>query len=97
MTGRSMNSIDSGNVTQNMRIFSRIEADAACKHAIVKVKDNEGRVVKKKLKTEKMNKVQSFFALCKCYCAINVLLTPKSFKNGGYLFSPIALLLAAGL
>ena len=38
-----------------------------------------------------MNRVQTFFALCKCYCAINVLLIPKSFANGGYVLSPIAL------
>jgi amino acid permease len=44
-----------------------------------------------------MSKVQTFFALCKCYCAINVLLTPKAFKNGGYLFTPICLFIAAGL
>jgi hypothetical protein len=98
MTGRkSTKSIDSGNVTQNMRMFNRIEADAACKHAIVKIQDSHGRTIKKKLKTEKMNKVQTFFALCKCYCAINVLLTPKAFKNGGYMFSPISLFIAAGL
>lgn len=52
-----MKSIDSGNVTQNMRNFSRIEADAACKHAVVKIKDSRGQVVKKKLKTEKMDNV----------------------------------------
>ena len=80
-----------------MRNFNRIEADAACKHAVVKIKDSKGHVVKKKLKTEKMDSVQAFFSLCKCYCSINVLLTPKAFKNGGYIFSPIALIIAAAL
>ena len=41
-----------------------------------------------------MNRIQTFFALLKRYCAINVLLTPKSFVNGGFLLSPIALILA---
>jgi len=50
-----------------------------------------------KSSSSKMNKCQAFFALCKCYCAINVLLTPKAFKNGGYLLSPIALMLACSL
>lgn len=50
-----------------------------------------------KKKSEKMTDVQAFFATCKCYCAINVLLTPKAFKNGGYLLSPVALIIAAVL
>ena len=41
-----------------------------------------------------MNKCQSFFALCKLYCAINVLLVPKAFANGGYLASPIIVLIS---
>jgi len=44
-----------------------------------------------------MTKVQSFFATAKSYCAINVLLTPKAFRNGGYLLSPIALVIAGAL
>ena len=46
---------------------------------------------------QKMSNIQSFFAVCKCYCAINVLLTPKAFTNGGYLLSPIILLVACSL
>ena len=42
----------------------------------------------------KMTSFQAYFALLKAYCAINVLLLPKAFKNGGYLLSPIALFLA---
>ena len=30
----------------------------------------------------------------KAYCAINLLLLPKSFKNGGYILSPIALIIS---
>ena len=44
-----------------------------------------------------MNRVQTFFAICKNYCAINVLLIPKSFSNGGYLLSPIALIISCFL
>ena len=36
----------------------------------------------------------TFFAICKAYCAINVLLLPMSFANGGWLLSPCAMLLA---
>ena len=38
-----------------------------------------------------MNCIQAYFALLKAYCAINILLLPKAFKNGGWLLSPIAL------
>mmetsp|Transcript_32233 Transcript_32233/g.49316 ORF Transcript_32233/g.49316 Transcript_32233/m.49316 type:complete len:157 (+) Transcript_32233:722-1192(+) len=41
-----------------------------------------------------MNSLQAYFALLKAYCAINVLLLPKAFKNGGYLLSPIALIIS---
>ena len=41
-----------------------------------------------------MNSFQAYFALLKAYCAINVLLLPKAFKNGGYVLSPIALIIS---
>ena len=41
-----------------------------------------------------MGNIQTFFAVCKSYCAINVLLLPRSFVNGGYLLSPIAMVVA---
>jgi amino acid permease len=82
-----VHSLDSGNVTQNFRKLDRLEAGAACKHSRVPIRDGEGYVVK----SEKMTRMQTFFALLKSYCAINVLLTPKSFANGGFLLSPIAL------
>ena len=50
-----------------------------------------------KSKSQKMNKFQSFFALCKLYCAINVLLVPKAFKNAGYLASPLIVLVSCSL
>ena len=43
---------------------------------------------------KKMNPCQTYFALIKAYCAINVLLLPKAFKNGGYILSPIALIVS---
>lgn len=44
-----------------------------------------------------MNRVQAFFAICKCYCAINVLLVPKQFANGGFVLSPTALIISSFL
>lgn len=41
-----------------------------------------------------MNMFQAYFALLKAYCAINILLLPKSFRNGGYVLSPITLICA---
>ena len=89
---RSVRSIDSGDVTQNMRKLDRIGAAVANKK--VPIQDEEGNVIEVKVKSEKMNRIQTFFALLKSYCAINVLLTPKSFANGGFLLSPIALIFA---
>lgn len=91
---RSVHSIDSGNVTHNFRKIDRLEADVACKHTRVPIQDNDGKVIQTKVKSEKMSRMQTFFAMLKCYCAINVLLTPKSFANGGFLLSPIALIFA---
>ena len=42
----------------------------------------------------KMDMGQAYFALIKAYCAINVLLLPKAFKNGGWLLSPLSLMVA---
>ena len=41
-----------------------------------------------------MGVFETFFAVLKAYCAINVLLLPLSFKNGGYLLSPICMMAA---
>jgi len=41
-----------------------------------------------------MGTYETFFAIMKAYCAINVLLLPISFKNGGYILSPICMLFA---
>ena len=41
-----------------------------------------------------MGTFKTFFAVLKAYCAINVLLLPCSFANGGYLLSPIAMIVA---
>ena len=42
----------------------------------------------------KMGTLATCFAVMKAYCAINVLLLPCSFANGGYVLSPIAMLVA---
>ena len=41
-----------------------------------------------------MGRVQTFFAVLKAYCAINVLLLPLSFSKGGYILAPISMLIA---
>ena len=41
-----------------------------------------------------MGTFTTFFAVLKAYCAINVLLLPRSFVNGGYMLSPLALIFA---
>ena len=53
--------------------------------------DNHERVV------SKMGTYEAFFAVVKGYCAINILLLPKSFANGGYIFSPVSLILSSCL
>lgn len=42
----------------------------------------------------KLTKFQTFFAILKAYCAINVLLLPLSFVNGGFILSPIMMIIA---
>lgn len=41
-----------------------------------------------------MKPIQSFFAIIKAYCAINVLLLPLPFSEGGYILAPIAMAVA---
>ena len=41
-----------------------------------------------------MNTFQAYFALMKAYCAINVLLLPMAFRNGGWALSPCSLIVA---
>ena len=47
-----------------------------------------------KPKKQKMGTLATFFAILKAYCAINVLLLPLSFSEGGYILSPCAMLIA---
>lgn len=42
----------------------------------------------------KMGPMKTFFAIVKAYCAINVLLLPYSFAQGGYILSPCAMALS---
>lgn len=57
----------------------------------------EMRMKKDQSRIGKVGPVKTFFALIKGYCAIIVLILPKSFANGGYLISPIVLLLSSFL
>lgn len=40
----------------------------------------------------KMDNLRVFFALIKGYMAINILMTPKNFSKGGFLLSPILMI-----
>jgi len=44
---------------------------------------------------KKMTAFETYVALIKGYCALMILVLPKSFTHGGYVFSPICLLLSA--
>ena len=70
-----------------MRHFDRAQIKANTAHHKIKTEEGEKEV------PDKMDRCQTFFALCKSYCSINVLLIPKSFHNGGYLLSPIAIVI----
>ena len=41
-----------------------------------------------------MGPCKTFFAIAKAYCAIGILIMPRSFVNGGYIISPLALFTA---
>ena len=41
-----------------------------------------------------MGNFQTFAAICKGYCAINILILPKQFENGGWLVGLIAIFTA---
>ena len=47
-----------------------------------------------KPKIKKLSNWDTFVAVAKAYCAINVLLLPCSFKNGRYIIAPVALAVA---
>lgn len=53
------------------------------------------KAVKLEQKTaRKLSYFETYIAVIKGYCAILIILLPKSFSNGGYIFSPIAMLLS---
>jgi proton-coupled amino acid transporter len=59
---------------------------------------NEKRIMKQDLKkVGKIGPVKTYFALLKGYCAIVILIIPKAFQNGGWLFSALALLFSCFL
>ena len=45
-------------------------------------------------KPKKMSPTKTFFAILKAYCAINCLLLPMSFGEGGYILGPSAMFIA---
>lgn len=48
-------------------------------------------------KMAKMSRSATFFAICKGYCAINILILPKNFSNGGWLVGVLSVFLACFL
>ena len=54
----------------------------------------QGFTKRKKRHVRKMGTITTFFAVLKAYCAINILLLPCSFANGGYFLSPCAMFVA---
>lgn len=46
---------------------------------------------------KKMNEFETFIAVIKGYCALMILILPRSFVNGGYLFSPMCLIISCAL
>lgn len=42
-----------------------------------------------------MDNFSTYAALCKGYCAINILILPKQFDNGGWLVGIVAIFVAA--
>ena len=54
----------------------------------------QGFTKRKKQHVRKMGPITTFFAVLKAYCAINVLLLPCAFANGGYFLSPCSMFVA---
>jgi hypothetical protein len=44
-----------------------------------------------------MTDFETFIAVCKCYCAINILILPKNFSNGGYIVGIASVVIAGAL
>ena len=44
--------------------------------------------------THKLSTCETFFALLKGYCAVGIIYAPKAFQNGGFIFSPIVLIIS---
>ena len=45
----------------------------------------------------KMNAFETYIALIKGYCALMILVLPRAFSRGGYVFSPITLLISGSV
>ena len=54
---RSVRSIDSGDVTHNIRKLDRIGTAVACKNKKGPIQDEDGNVIEVKVKSEKMNRI----------------------------------------
>ena len=43
----------------------------------------------------KMSAAQSFISILKAYCSLMILILPRSFARGGYVLSPLAMIVSA--
>ena len=71
------------------------ELTAAVQSNNILVKKNTLHSDRRKIR--KVSDFGIFFGLLKGYCALSLLVFPKAFSNGGYLFSPIVLIFFMGL
>ena len=84
-----MDSTDVSGIDGNIARSDNLSTVPTCKLSTLDNSDIEVKEVKRTMTT-----FQTFFALLKAYCAINVLLLPLSFKNGGYILSPVMMIIA---
>lgn len=48
-------------------------------------------------KGKKMNAFETYIAIIKGYCALMILVLPRAFGRGGYVFSPIVMMLSGAV
>ena len=84
-----------------MGLFSSLKQPAEESEALLGSDSSDARkyILEKnrpnpEIKRKRMNWCQTFFAVIKGYTTLNIFLLPIGFKEGGWLFSPIALIIA---
>ena len=49
------------------------------------------------MKKPTMTAAQSFISILKAYCSLMILILPRSFERGGYVLSPLAMIMSASI